>query len=159
MKMTKIKKEKPVEQDLKEITSDLLNRLGIEGSVGIEEGEDDHFKVNIQTDETGLLIGWHGETLNSLQLLIGVILYKKLGKWTRLVLDVGGYRKAREESIKEMVGRIATEVETTGSTVTLPYLTPLERRIVHLMLSDNPKVVSESLGEGRDRRVNIKLRK
>lgn len=119
---------------------------------------DKSFTVNIKTEESGLLIGHHGETINSLQLLIGVILYKKLGKWVRVLVDIGDYRKMREESIKEMVDRIAAEVEQSGRGVELPFLSPLERRIVHMMLSENSKVMSESTGEGRDRRVMIKPR-
>jgi predicted RNA-binding protein Jag len=57
-----------------------------------------------------------------------------------------------------MVERIVSEVETTGDSVVLPYLSPLERRFVHMFLTDNEKVTSESNGEGRDRRVTIKLK-
>lgn len=154
-KTTKIKIEKEVEKTLK----DILDKLAVEANVEVlKEGEEDTYRVNIQTEETGLLIGYHGETINSLQLILGVILYRKLGKWIHVVLDVGNYRKMREDSIKEMVGRIVTEVESSGQPVTLPFLTPLERRIVHLILSDNKKVMSESSGEGRERRVTIKPR-
>lgn len=114
--------------------------------------------MRIETEETGLLIGRHGECINSLQLLLGVMLYKKFGKWVRVILDVGDYRKMREDSLKEMVERIAGEVEGTGVPVVLPYLSPLERRFVHLLLTENAKVTSESTGEGKERRVTIKPR-
>lgn len=163
--MVKSKKEiaKKTDDIVKETISGLLSQLKIEGEVEVvknkdDESSDNSFNVNIKTEETGLLIGHHGETLNSLQLILGVILYKKLGVWIRIVLDVGDYRKMREESIKEMVTRIIAEVEASSAPVVLPYMTPLERRIVHMMLTDNPKVISESTGVGRDRRVTIKLR-
>lgn len=148
------KADKIIETTLKE----LLEKLKVAASVVVTEESEDHYKVNIETDETGLLIGYHGETINSLQLLLGVILYKKTGKWIHVVLDVGDYREMRESSIKEMVNRIVGEVEQTQVPVALPYLTPLERRIVHMMLSDNKTVVSESSGEGKERRVMIKPR-
>jgi len=153
--------------EIEKVTSELLSQLLIEATVevkeqsgGEEKGEEEnkHFIVNITTSESGLLIGHHGETINSLQLLIGVILFKKLGKWVRVMVDIGDYRKMREESIKEMVNRIITEVEQTGRAVELPYLSPLERRIVHMMCTSNEKTVSESAGEGKDRRVSIKPR-
>ncbi|MCL4338394.1 KH domain-containing protein [Patescibacteria group bacterium] len=162
--MKKKDKEVKLTSDIKTTVLELMDRLHVEGSVDVEEEKSDpseeanHFKVVIQTNETGLLIGRHGETLNSLQLILGVVLYKKMGKWIRVILDVGDYRKVREESIKEMVGRIVAEVESIGQPVTLPYLTPLERRIVHIMLADNPKIMSESTGEGKERRVTIKPR-
>ena len=150
------------EKEIEKITSQLLDKLEVKANIVVTKETDEdkaiHFKVGIQTEETGLLIGHHGETLNSLQLLLGIILYKNLGEWTRVILDVGEYRKMREESTKEMVGRIISEVESTNQPVILPFLTPFERRIVHLMLAENPKITSESQGEGRERRVVIKPR-
>lgn len=157
-------KEPDWETEIKKATLELLEKLNIEAKiqvsreVGDSETKEDLYKVNIDTPETGLLIGHHGETLNSLQLLLGVIIFKKTNQWIRIVLNVGGYREMREETIKEMVNRIIAEVEASGNPVSLPYLTPLERRIVHVMLSDNPKITSESIGEGKERRVTIRLR-
>lgn len=162
--MVKMDKEDKIQKEIKTTVSEILKKLKIDGKESIVEEISDtktqtkSFKVNIETQESGLLIGRHGETLNSLQLILGVILYKKLGKWLHIVLDVGDYRKMREDSIREMVERIVTEVEAKGLPVTLSYLTPLERRIVHLMLSDSSKVMSESEGAGKDRRIVIKLR-
>lgn len=157
--MKKKKQGNNIAEQIKKITEDILSKLKSEAVVEAseeKEGSEANFKVNVQTQETGLLIGHHGETLNSLQLLLGVILYKKLKKWVHVVVDVGNYRKMREESIKEMVGRIVNEVETTNQPITLPYLSPLERRIVHMMLTDHKKVMSESAGSGRDRRLTIR---
>lgn len=157
--MKKKKQTDNITEQIKKITKDILSKLKSEAVVEVSEdkaGSETNFKVNIQTQETGLLIGHHGETLNSLQLLLGVILYKKLTEWVHVVVDVGNYRKMREESIKEMVGRIVNEVEATNQPITLPYLSPLERRIVHMMLTDHKKVMSESVGEGRDRRLTIR---
>jgi spoIIIJ-associated protein len=155
--MVRKKTTPTIDEEIKTILSDLFAQLEIEAKieVGKEESKDDNYKVNIETAETGLLIGRHGETLNSLQLLLGVILYKKLGKWIRVILDIGDYRKGREESIKEMVNRIVAEVISTKQPVILPYLTPFERRIVHLMLTDNKEVDCQSYGIGKERRITI----
>jgi spoIIIJ-associated protein len=147
---------------LLEIVNDLFMKLEVQAQIDviseIETNGEENYKVNIQTEETGLVIGRHGETINSLQLLVGVMLYKKTGSWIRVILNVGDYRQAREESIKQMVERIVGEVETTLTPVALPFLTPYERRIVHMMLTDSKTVVSESIGEGKDRRLMIKPR-
>lgn len=154
--------KKKTEEIIKTALTDLLSHLKVEASIEVvkeDKGDDQEkssYKASIQTQEAGLLIGRHGETLNSLQLLLGVILYKKTGEWLRVVVDVGGYREAREKDIKEMAGRMASEVETTNQPITLPFLTPLERRIVHLSLSGHQKVTSQSEGVGKNRRVVIK---
>ncbi|OGG00808.1 hypothetical protein A2153_04280 [Candidatus Gottesmanbacteria bacterium RBG_16_38_7b] len=149
---------KEIEKTLKELLEKLTIDAKIEVEEEINEGDKQpkHFRINISTPESGLLIGHHGETINSLQLLLGVILYKKFNEWVRVIIDIGDYRKLREESIREMVNRIVSEVEQTGRPIELPYLSPLERRLVHMMLTDNERVMSESQGEGKDRRVTIK---
>lgn len=159
IKTAKKTKTTNTKEEIKNTTVELLSKLQVENVVEVSEEKVDaevNYKVNIQTQETGLLIGHHGDTLNGLQLILGVIMYKKLGSWIHVVVDVGNYRQMREESIKEMVNRIVGEVEATSQPVTLPYLSPLERRIVHMMLSGNLKVVSESTGEGKDRLLTIR---
>lgn len=160
--MSKAKDDKKYISEIEKTLGELLEQLTIEAKVEVTEEEGDkkvkNFRVNIITSESGLLIGHHGETINSLQLLLGVILFKKFKEWVRVIIDVGDYRKMREESIKEMVNRISAEVIHGGNPVELPYLSPLERRLVHLMLADNDKVESVSQGEGKDRRLTIKPR-
>lgn len=159
------KENKTTESLIKKITSEILEKAQITTTVTVEEKEEEnenvkekYYQVNVETTDSGLLIGYHGETLNSLQLILGVIIFNKLGEWKRIIVDIGDYRKAREQSIKEMVDRVVLEVEENGKPVTLPLTTPYERRIVHMMLTNNSKVMSESLGEGKDRKLTIKLR-
>jgi len=146
-----------VEETIKELTDKLLSYMQISGSTEVTAGQD-HYNVNITTQESGLLIGRYGETLNSLQLLLGVMLFKKRGEWIRVIVDVGDYRKSRQQSLSEMAQRIAGEVEATGQPVTIPNLTPYERRTIHMLLSQHKSVMTESIGEGRDRRLTIKPR-
>jgi len=163
--MEKRKQVKNLETEIKTIVAELLKRLKLEANIDVVKEESgsaankvDHFKVNIQTPETGLLIGHHGETLNSLQLLLGVVLYKRIGQWVHVILDVCNYRATREESLKEMVNRIVFEVEKSHQPVSLPYLNSFERRIIHLMLANHKTITSISEGSGRQRRLIIKPR-
>jgi spoIIIJ-associated protein len=156
--MDKKKKKEDSVKLIEETLSELLSKLGVTANINaekIDEGDDSHYKLNIDTQETGLLIGYHGETVNSLQLILGIMLYKKLGKWTRVIIDVGDYRTKREEAIKEMVENIIKEVLATGNAIELPFLSPLERRFVHMLLSDRTDVYSQSSGEGKNRRLSI----
>jgi len=140
---------------IKETAQDLLHKLNVEASVSVSEAEEG-YSLNIQTPESGLLIGYHGEVINSLQVLLAIIVYKKLKVWVRIIVDVGDYRLKREETIKRMALDKAEEVKRTGQSATLNSLSPLERRIVHMTLAKDSDVYSESEGEGNNRRLTIK---
>ncbi|OGG14494.1 hypothetical protein A2773_05440 [Candidatus Gottesmanbacteria bacterium RIFCSPHIGHO2_01_FULL_39_10] len=139
-------------------TKELIAKMHVDAQVSVI-AQDENYKVQIDTPDTGLLIGYHGEVINSLQLILGVLVYRELGEWVRIIVDVGDYRQKREETIKRLALDKAEEAVSTGQPVSLPYLSPLERRIVHLTLSENPRVTSESEGEGKDRHIVIKPQK
>lgn len=138
-------------------TKELLNKLSIEGTITVEE-EGEVINVLINTQEQGLLIGHHGNTLNSFQHILQTIIYKATQKKHTIVVNVGNYREKREETLRSLANQYAEQAKQSGETVTLPYLTPFERRIIHLELQDNPDVVSVSEGEGKDRRITIRLK-
>lgn len=141
---------------IKETSEELLKRLKIKAKVKVEEDEGEVVHVSLETEETGILIGYHGETLSALQLILGLIIYKKQGSWTRIVLNVGDYRERREETLKQMALRAAERVRQTGEAVSLPFLNAGERRIIHLILEDSLEVSTESEGEGENRKLIIK---
>ncbi|MEK7565739.1 MAG: R3H domain-containing nucleic acid-binding protein [Patescibacteria group bacterium] len=145
-----------IEKTVKDHAEELLKLLTLEGTVEVVIKEEDTYQVNIATGESNLLIGYHGEALSSFQLILGLIVYKKLGSWIRIVVEVGDYRARREEQLKAMALSYATQAVNTGQVIYLPYLHPAERRIIHLALEDSPRVECFSEGEGRNRRVIIK---
>lgn len=134
---------------------EMLSGLGIEASVAVTENEGTYL-VNVETAESGLLIGYHGETLSSFQLLLGLVVFKKLGEWVRVVVEVGDYRAKREQQLIEMAESYANQVVATGQAMTLPYLPPIERRVIHLALQDRSDVETVSEGEGDQRRIVVK---
>ncbi|MYE46144.1 MAG: KH domain-containing protein [Chloroflexi bacterium] len=108
------------------------------------------------SDELGLLIGRRGETLGALQYLLNVITRQRYGEANHVfAVDVEGYKRRRERSLVEMARRVAAEVRDTGDVITLEPMKPAERRIVHLALSEEPGVVTESVGSGNDRQVEV----
>lgn len=141
---------------VKELGAELLEHLSVKAEVEGKMNDEGSIELNIETEESGLLIGYHGETLNSFQLILSMLVYKKLGLWVRTIVNVGDYREKREESIKGLALRIASEVSLSKKPVALPYLVPFERRIVHMTLADHPNVVSVSEGENKERRVVVK---
>jgi spoIIIJ-associated protein len=141
---------------VKQTTEDFLKRLDIAGEVTVDVDETDAFRVNIQTEETGLLIGYHGKTLESFQILLGMLVSKKLEKWIKVYVNVGDYREKREEALMLMAQRAADRALALGRPVELAHLSPSERRVVHLTLSGDDRVVTESVGESNNRVLMVK---
>ena len=139
-----------------EIAEDLLGRLEIVSSVSVSNDETGAFRVRIETEETGLLIGHHGKTLESLQLLLGIIVSKKLGEWVKVYVNVGDYREKREETLMHMAQHAAERALAMGRPVELARLSPSDRRIIHLTLSGDERVETESVGEGDERVLLVK---
>jgi len=144
----------PINQ-IKKVSEELLEKLEITGSVSIDTDESGAFRVHIETEETGLLIGFHGRTLESFQLILGMIAGKQLGKWERIYVNVGDYREKREEALMYMAQRAAERALATGRPIELSRLSASERRVIHLTLSGDERVKTESEGEGSDRKLII----
>ena len=143
-------------QTVQHITEDLLVKLEISGSVAVTTDETGAFRVGIETEETGLLIGHHGKTLESLQLILGILVSKTLGRWVKAYVNVGDYREKREETLMHMAQRAADRALALGRPVELSRLTPAERRIIHLTLSGDERIETESVGEGDERLLLVK---
>jgi spoIIIJ-associated protein len=111
--------------------------------------------LDIQGQNLGVLIGRKGETLAALQYIVNLIVNRRVGQWTRVLIDVGGYRRRREESLEGLAQRVAYRVAQSHRAVTLEPMPPNERRVIHMTLRDNPDVYTESSGEGESRKVTI----
>jgi len=130
--------------------SELLELLGIEGTFEIKDGEEG-IDIVLDTKDSGLVIGYHGDTLESLQLVISLCIAKRLDKFVRVSIEVGDYKKNRTEWLRNLALTTKERVVSEKKEIALPELKSWERRIVHLLLQDDKEVVSESQGEGRDR--------
>ena len=109
----------------------------------------------IEGDDAGLLIGRKGETLKTLQFLVRYIVSHRLDERVNLMVDVEGYQQRRYQSLENMARRVASRVSDTGRSITLEPMPPNERRIVHIALSDHPRVTTESTGFGDSRQVTV----
>ena len=120
------------------------------------EKKDEAIWIQFQTGDSALLIGYHGETLSSLQLMISLIVSQALGSWQKIVVNVNNWREERDEQLKVLAANFAQRVKFSGKPQILPPLSSSERRVIHLYLSDYSDVESVSQGVGRDRRLLIK---
>lgn len=142
---------------IKQQAEELLKVLDLSyASVSVREAEEKAFRVEIEGENLGILIGFHGENLASFQIILGLLLAKKMGEWVRVVVDVGGYRTEREEHLRELAIRTAERARFLDSPITLSPMPAHERRMVHLAVAEIPGVISESVGEGWERRVVVK---
>ena len=146
---------------IQEIGKNLLSKIGYEGvDIDVQEGDDENInlKINISEEESGLLIGFHGENIFALQLIINQINFKKIGEWKRVIVNVGNYREKRKDAMDVLAQNAASKVVATGKPVALPYLNSNERRMIHMILSENEEVETFSEGEGKSRRLVIQLK-
>ncbi len=118
-----------------------------------QEGEEDTIELDIEGEDSGLLIGRRGETLRALQFTVNLL----VGQSTRgrVILDVEGYRERRYISLRTLASRVAERVASTGRPITLEPMAPNERRVIHITLADNPRVATESTGMGESRKITV----
>ena len=142
-------------EKIEKIVGDLFKTLGINDSFKVTENED-IIDVVVSSDEPGLIIGHHGDTLDSLQLILSLMVAKETGEFKRLTLEVGDYKKNRSDYLKSLAEQTKEKVLAEQREIYLPNLKPWERREVHLYLQDDDQVLSESVGEGRERTLVVK---
>jgi spoIIIJ-associated protein len=111
--------------------------------------------VDVATEEAGLFIGQKGETIDALQYLLNVAVYRDRPFAKRIILDSEGYRQRRVEALQGMAHRSARRAVREQRTVELPRMNSAERRVVHIFLRDNLRVTTASEGTGDNRRVRI----
>lgn len=116
---------------------------------------EDFIYISFYGDDLGILIGRRGETLDSLQYLANLIVGKKFGQKYRIILDVEGYRKRREQTLIKLAHRLSDKVKKTGHNIVLEPMNPHERRIIHTALQNDQKVRTFSEGEEPYRKVII----
>jgi len=143
-------------KNIEKISKDLFDQVDLKVDLKVEKQDDDIFVIQIQTGQPGILIGYHGQTLSAIQLLLGMMLFKKLNEWVRVLVNVGDYREKRKEMLENMAKAAAAKVKTSGQAHRLPPMPSIERRIVHLSLADDQQLETASEGEGRDRHIVIK---
>ena len=145
----------------REILQELLTHIGLDVEVTVESGDTSKLDVrggDDQKEALGALIGRKGERLSALQHLVNLMLSRKLGTWTRVLVDVEDYRGRRERQLQEIAARAADRVRESGKMLQLEPMPALERRWIHLALRGNPDVATQSIGEEPHRRVVILVR-
>ncbi len=142
----KVDVEKFLKQFINKINDKIVYNLKI---------EDNTIIVNIEGNSYGNLIGYRGETLNAMQIILSSIANKKVKERIKLILDIGNYREKREKILEELAEKVSKTVLKNGKNITLEPMNAFERKIIHSKLQENPRIETYSIGEGDSRRVVI----
>lgn len=137
-----------------EFATALVDAMGIDATIDAHDAGD-AIAVDVATKETGLFIGQKGETIDAIQYLLNVAVYKNRPFAKRIVVDSEGYRQRRIEAIQGMAHRTARRAVRERRPLSLPPMPAAERRVVHLYLKENPKVTTSSEGKDDARKVVV----
>ena len=142
----------------RETIDELISLMDVDVMCNLRQAENEEVGgplFEIEGDDSGLLIGRKGETLRSLQFMVRFLVSRKTGERANLSVDVEGYDDRRRQSLSSLANRVAQRVVKTGRSIELEPMNPRERRLVHITLSENGDVYTESSGTGEGRRVVI----
>lgn len=143
---------------IKNTLNTIFGHLHIKPQVEIEQKEET-LHVYIEGDDLSFLIGYRGESLDALQIILAQIVYKQTGEWSYINVDINDYRKGKVEKIEDITKTFIDKVRFFGKEVEMPPMTSFERRQVHTFISSYDDVMSESTGERSERRVVLKPKK
>lgn len=152
-------KEKVITKEyLESSAKELFSLMGVSAEIVVEEKEEGTFEINVESPEqTGLLIGNKGETLLAIQNILSQMVKQETGEWVRIVVNIGDWREKQENYLKDLAEQTALRVKETGEPQYLYNLTSAQRRIVHMELSNNKEIKTESQGEGSERCLVVAL--
>jgi len=153
--------KKDITDVAKEILENILNLMGISASVTLlgefpGAAATGSITLNVEGDDLGILIGRRGQTLACLQYLVRLIVGHQTKEWLPIIIDVEGYKQRRCNALQDLALRMAEQVKQKGEPFTMEPMPAFDRRIIHLALAEHPDVVTESSGEGEERRVVIR---
>ncbi|HKZ35211.1 MAG TPA: R3H domain-containing nucleic acid-binding protein [Patescibacteria group bacterium] len=138
----------------------LFGHLGIEPkkiSISKDDTGTYQAQIDLPDEDAGMMIGYHGDTIAALQLLLGAAHFNEGEdkEWKRVVVNINDYRQKRQESLEQLAQDTAEKVKQSGQPMALFNLNPFERRLVHMALAKDKEIVTQSEGEGKDRHLIV----
>jgi len=143
---------------IKETAKEFFEKTGFELELEFSPPAEETISINIKTKEPQILIGEGGQTLADIQHILKAVMRRKVENPFFISIDINEYRKRKEEYLKETARLMADEVALTKKEKELTPMPAYERRVVHMELASREDVITESMGEGAERRVIIKPR-
>ena len=154
------KKIETIDDKATDFLKDVFEAMGLSVDVDVKMNEEEkEMDINLSGDEMGILIGKRGQTLDSLQYLVSLVVNKESEDYLRVKLDTENYRERRKETLETLAKNIAYKVKRTRRSVSLEPMNPYERRIIHSALQNDKYVFTRSEGEEPFRHVVIALKR
>lgn len=148
-----------MEKDIEGLLNELFDLIGIKVGISVSK-EEEVYKVEIDPGESsGLLIGTHGTTLSAIQSFLAIALKQKTGEWVTISLDIAHWTERQSERLTDLAKSAADRAKQTGEDQKLYNLNPVQRRIIHMALSEDAEIETTSEGEGQDRYLIVKAKK
>ncbi len=142
-----------------EFLEKVFDAMQISVNVNIDENTDEKImNIDLSGEDMGVLIGKRGQTLDSLQYLVSLVVNKNEEEYVRVKVDTENYRQRRKDTLENLAKNISFKVKRTGKTVTLEPMNPYERRVIHSALQNDRYVETHSEGEEPFRRVVVSLK-
>lgn len=149
-----------VQDKVKDFLRDVFEAMNLTVVVDVKYDElEKTMDIDLSGDEMGVLIGKRGQTLDSLQYLVSLVVNKDVEDYIRVKVDTENYRKRRKDTLENLAKNIAFKVKRTKRPVSLEPMNPYERRIIHSALQNDKYVTTHSEGEEPFRRVVVTLKK
>lgn len=154
------KKVETIDEKAEEFLTSVFDAMGLQVEIDAKLNEEEkELDVNLSGEEMGILIGKRGQTLDSLQYLVSLVVNKESDDYLRVKLDTENYRERRKETLETLAKNIAYKVKRTRRSVALEPMNPYERRIIHSAIQNDKYVFTRSEGEEPFRHVVIALKK
>ena len=149
-----------IEDKAKDFLKEVFEAMNLAVVVDVKYDEaDNSMDIDLSGDEMGVLIGKRGQTLDSLQYLVSLVVNKESEEYIHVKVDTENYRQRRKETLENLAKNIAYKVKRTKRSVSLEPMNPYERRIIHSALQNDKYVTTHSEGEEPFRRVVVTLKK
>ena len=153
-----VQPESEFEKDIIAFLSGLIEKIGLSAEIRISYREERKLGLDIETAESGILIGKRGQTLEALQLITNIVA-GRLENWSvRIIIDTQNYRIRRERTIIRFALQAAEHVRRTGGSRLLEAMNPFERRLIHTALGKEDDIETMSEGDGLYKRIRINYR-
>lgn len=154
------KRVETIDEKAADFLASVFDAMGIHANMEIKLNEEEkEMDINLTGEEMGILIGKRGQTLDSLQYLVSLVVNKESDGYLRVKLDTENYRERRKETLETLAKNIAYKVKRTRRSVSLEPMNPYERRIIHSALQSDKYVYTRSEGEEPFRHVVIALKR
>lgn len=151
--------ENMAENNIKKFLDEFISKLPTSDITYEIKNDKNDLLVDINGQDTGYLIGYRGNVLNSLQLILNNVANNELNERVRVLLNIGGYKQKREKDLKDLAEKIAGTVIRKRKSITLEPMSSYERKIIHSALQENSKVETHSIGEEPNRKIVVSLKK